>query len=473
MKRKHLLLLFTTFFVFNFVFSQELTLRKGQIIDSIAVKDSIQESFSLYLPTAFNTKEEWPVLFVFDEKGRGKQSLAMFREVAESEHYILAASNNISDTITISKNVLITGRMISKVNAILPLNKNRIYTAGVASGGRVANLMPIFFKDIEGVISCGASLANVELLAAKNPFHFIGIVGKEDFNYSSLLSDEKILNRLKFPNNLLVSNSTDKWPEKKLLKKGLRLFTLSAMAKGFVPKDTTYIENSYQEDLAFINELRKNKKMLLADRAFTEMLDVYRTHKNIDSLKNERKELRKDKLYKNLKRNESAALFKEELLKEDYIYYLEEDLYAYNYNNLGWWNYQMAEINKFISGDSEAERQMGKRLNSYLNALIEDNIEIVKSEKIVDEEALILLSMLKTITEPKAYKYYLEVISLSSKYEEYGTAIFYLEEAFKKGFKNKEKLDTLAHTALLRISPEYNKLMDKYLESARYEIIDE
>lgn len=472
MKREYLLLL-NVFFIFNFVFSQELLLKKGKIIDSISVKDSIQESFSLYLPTAFQNKEKWPVLFVFDEKGRGKQSLAMFREVAESENYILVASNDIRDTISISKNALITGRMISKVNSILPLNKNRIYTAGFASGGRLANLMPIFFKDIEGVISCGASLANVELLASKNPFHFIGIVGKEDFNYSTLLSDEKILNRFKFPNNILVFDGTDEWPEKNLLKKGLRLFTLSAMAKGFASQDSIYIENSYNDDLAYINQLRKNGKMLLADRAITEALNVYRTHKNTDSLKNERRELRKDKLYKSLKRNESAALFKEELLKEDYIYYLEEDLYSYNYNNLGWWNYQTTEINKFISGESEAERQMGKRLKSYLNALIEDNIEIVKSEKIVDEEALILLSMLKTITEPKAYEYYLEVVSLSSKYEEYGTALFYLEEAFKKGFKNKEKLDALANTALLRISPEYNKLMEKYLESARYEIIDE
>jgi len=472
MKREYLLLL-NVFFVFNLVFSQELVLKKGTIIDSISVKDSIQESFSLYLPTAFQNKGKWPVLFIFDEKGRGRQSLAMFQEVAESENYILVASNDISDTISISKNLLITGRMISKVNSILPLNKNRIYTAGFASGGRLANLMPIFFKNIEGVISCGASLANVELLASKNPFHFIGIVGKEDFNYSTLLSDEKILNRFKFPNNILVFDGTDEWPEKNLLRKGLRLFTLSAMAKGFALQDSIYIEKSYNEDLAYINKLRENKKMLLADRAFTEVLNVYRTHRNTDSLKNERKELRKDKLYKSLKRNESAALFKEELLKEDYVYYLEEDLLTYNYNNLGWWNYQTTEINKFISGESEAERQMGKRLNSYLNALIEDNIEIVKSEKIVDEEALILLSMLKTITEPKAYKYYLEVVSLSSKYEEYGTALFYLEEAFKKGFKNKEKLDALANTALLRISPEYNRLMEKYLESARYEIIDE
>ena len=108
-----------------------------------------------------------------------------------------------------------------------------------------------------------------------------------------------------------------------------------------------------------------------------------------------------------------------------------------------------------------------------MNALIEDNIEIIKSEEIVDDEALILLSMQKTITEPEDFEYYLRVISLSSKYEDYGTALFYLEEALKKGFKDIDKLDKLPNTAILRISPEYNKLVHKYLDNARYKITDE
>ncbi|WP_394970572.1 alpha/beta hydrolase [uncultured Croceitalea sp.] len=472
MNRKYIPLV-VTLFIFNFISSQELILKKGVILDSIIVKDSVQESFSLYLPTKFEDKGKWPVLFVFDTNGKGRQAMAMFREVAEKENYILASSNNINDTISISKNVQIAGRMIAKVNSILPMHKNRVYTAGFSAGGRLANLMPVFFKDIEGTITAGASLANIELLTTKNPFYFIGIVGKEDFNYTSLLTQEKILNRYKFPNNIFVFDGGQVWPESKYLQKALRFFTLSAMAKGNVVTDSIYIKQAFKEDADLINQLKKDKKLLLADRAISEMLEIYRKHINTDSLKTVQKNLKKDKLYRSLSRNEKAAFFKEDLLKEDYVYYLEEDVYTYNYNNLGWWNYQVAELNKFIYGDSKIEKQMGKRLHAYLNALIEDNFEIVKAEKTIDDEALIFLSMLKTITEPKNYEYYLNVISLSSKYEDYGTARFYLEEAFKKGFKEKEKLDKLEHTALLRITPEYNKLMTKYLDAARYRTTDE
>lgn len=78
--------------------------------------------------------------------------------------------------------------------------------------------------------------------------------------------------------------------------------------------------------------------------------------------------------------------------------------------------------------------------------------------------------MIKTITDPDDYSYYLKIISDSSRYEDFGTAIFYLEELLKKGYTDKEALYTLEYTALLRITPEFNKLVEKYLDEARYKI---
>ena len=133
----------------------------------------------------------------------------------------------------------------------------------------------------------------------------------------------------------------------------------------------------------------------------------------------------------------------------------------------------MTEIDKFVNGTNVHEKKMGNRLSGYVNALVEDNIDMVKSEELIDEDALAFLYMLKTISEPQNFDFYLKLISLSAKNEDYGTALFYLEEAFKKGFKDKDKLYGLKDTALLRINPEFNKLVFKYLKDARYEIIEE
>ena len=116
---------------------------------------------------------------------------------------------------------------------------------------------------------------------------------------------------------------------------------------------------------------------------------------------------------------------------------------------------------------------MGRRLNGYVNALIEDNIDLVSSQKVVDEEALVFLYMLKTIIVPDTFENYFKVASIASKNEDFGTALFYLEEALKKGFQSKEELYQIPNTALLRITPEFNDLIKKYFKDARYKINDQ
>ncbi|PHQ59416.1 MAG: alpha/beta hydrolase [Maribacter sp.] len=461
---------------FGAVFSstaQQLTLKKGTITDSIKVNDSLPESFALYLPSNFDINKKWPVIFVFDMQGRGKQALSMFAGAAEEEGYILAASNNTQDSLSISKNILISNRMFNMVFSLFPIQKGRSYTAGFSNGARLASLVPTFIKGVQGVISCGSPVANIEVLSPKNPFHFIGLVGNGDYNYPEMLEVEKTLNKFKFPNQILVFEGGHQWPNKEYLVKAMKIFTFAAMAKGNTMKNDSLIKTVYKQNLIEVNTLVNNNKPLLADNLLKKMIDVYRPHMNLDSLKESRKILRKSRLFRTQNRNQNAILFKETLIKEDYEYYLEEDILTYNYNNLGWWNYQMGELKKYDISANVLEQQMGERLHGYINALIEDNIDVIKAEPTIDLEALTFLYMLKTITAPKDYAAYLQVISNSANMEDYGTALFYVEELLKNGYTNKAELYALEDTALLRITPEFNEIVEKYLKEARYGTIEE
>lgn len=51
--------------------------------------------------------------------------------------------------------------------------------------------------------------------------------------------------------------------------------------------------------------------------------------------------------------------------------------------------------------------------------------------------------------------------------------MFYLEELLKTGYNDKQELYALEDTALLRITPEFNELVYKYLKDARYDVIEE
>ncbi|WP_411031380.1 alpha/beta hydrolase [Spongiimicrobium sp. 3-5] len=453
--------------------AQQLSIKKGIIVDSLQVNDSIPESFALYLPQKFDTNSPWPVLFVFDLKGRGRQALRMFQEVAEKQGYVLAAPNNVNDSLSISENVIKANRVFNRVFSLFPIHKNRVYTAGFSNSARFASIIPTFIKGISGVVAVGGGIPNTEILSNKSPFYFIGIVGNEDYNYTEMLLEEKIMSKIRFPNKLLVFDGGQQWPKPAHLNKALEWLRLHAIAKGRAPKDSMFIKNSFDQNLKEVNTLVNSGKLLAAEDLLSDVLDIYGVHLGIDSLKEKKRTLKKQKLYKSLKRSENNALFKESLIKDDFIYYLEEDILTHNFNNLGWWNYQMQELKKYENGPNQALQRMGKRLQSYVNALVEDNIDLTVSETVIDYEALNFLWMLKTITAPKDYSYYLKIISLSSENEDFGTALFYLEELLKQGYKNKEELYALEHTALFKITPEFNKTVAKYLEGARYDINEE
>lgn len=473
MKRLLFLLLFVGLAYTGSSQTRQVVFKKGRIMDSIRINDSIPETYKLYLPKKFDGTGTWPIIFIFDMEGRNSQALNTFKVAAEEQGFLLASSNDISDTLSISKNILITSRMFQEVGALFPLNRNRIYTAGFSSGAKFAAIIPSFIKEVEGVISCGSFVPSVELLDEKNPFYFIGIVGNEDFNYTQMLQGRELLNKMKFPNNLLVFDGGEQWSDYSLLNKALKILVLSAMAKGNVSKNEEFVMNSYNQNLVELKLLINSGQFLKAYNLQSEIISVYRPHLEVDSLREQLKTLKKESRYRAQKRNLNNVLLRETFIKDDYDYNLFEDLSALNYNNLGWWNYQMGELKKYDKKLDPFERQMGKRLLGYLNALIEDNIDIEKEYAAVNDEALSFLWMLKTITEPKAYSYYLKIISDSSKYEDFGTALFYLEELLKNGYEDKNRLYSLEHTALLRIMPEFNAIVNKYLKGSRYDAIIE
>ena len=463
---------FLIYVIFTFSsYAQEYTLQKGIITDSLKIGQ--KESYAIYIPTDFTLEQQWPLVVVCDMQGRGKRAVSMFKNVADKHGFILAGSNNLKDSTSIANNILVLNRLTKKLGESIPIDSTRIYSAGHAAGARFASLVPSFIKQYQGSISFGAAIPNYELLTSRNRYHFIGVVGNEDFSYPDMLKVRPTLKRLKFPNQLWVYDGGDQWPDQKYFEQAFTAINLQAMSAGSLPKDTVFIQENYGKELQQINVLLENRKFLEAYDYMDEVISIYQVHLSVDSLLERRKQLRKDKTYRAQRRNENAALFKETLIREEYQYNLLEDVNSLNYNNLGWWNYQVGELKKYEKKSTIAEQKMGQRLINYLNALLEDNIDIEQSANPVDDEVVSFLWMLKTITEPDNFDYYLKIISDSAKYEDFGTALFYLEELLKQGYKDKDTLYALENTALLRITPEFNDLISKYLKESRYEIIEE
>jgi len=466
------ILLLTFVLTSTAIFSQELRLLRGAISENIIVNDTVNETYSLYLPTNFEVNKVWPVAFVMDLKGKGKAAMSMLVNAAEQEGYVLASSDNMSDSLSISENVLIANRMFNSVFSTIPTEKNRAYTVGFGSGAMFASILPTFIGKLDGVISIGAAIGNVEILNPKKPFQFVGLVNRSDYNFTEMNNSKDLLNKLKFPNELIVFDGERLLPESDLIVNAFRMLTLTSMAKGHIVKNDSLVTSSYNRFLTLANNHLTDQKPLLARYQLLDMEKIFNPFMELDSLKATQKTLKRSTVYRQANRSQNSYFLKESFTKEDYSYYLEEDVISYNYANLGWWNFQMQELDKLDKSANLYERQMSSRLRGYINALVSDNIDFVSAQENVDFEALNLLYMMKTITSPKGFDAYLKVISISSRMEDYGTALFYLEELLKNGYTDKNSLYSLEHTALFRIMPEFNEMVEKYLKSARYDVIE-
>ena len=456
---------------------EPIKLKRGVILDSLQVRDSIPETFAAYIPTTYNESEAWPIIFVMDMKGKGKDALYKFRSAAEKQKYLLVASNNLSDTLSISQNILVSTRLMKTAAEIFAISKGRVYMAGFGTGGKMAGITPFFVKGIAGIISIGAPLNSGLFMEFhgfstrnKDKFSLIGVVGREDHYYTTMLQGRKTLDAINFSNDLLIHNGGKELQSPAFVERAVTRLNLIAMRKGLIEKDSSLVTQPYVEEYNDFRELMKNKRYPEAEVLLTSMIGAYQTIMSTDNLVRHKKEIKRDKVYKTQKRELKNLVFQEELKQRDYEYNLLQDLDALNYNNLGWWNYQMKKLKEYEDKPGIREKQMGRRLVAFLNALVEDNIDLELARPQVDEEAVSLLWMIKTITDPADFSYYLKIISDSSKYEDYGTALFYLEELLKQGFTDKEALYALENTALLRIMPEFNKLVEKYLNEARYKL---
>src|SRR5690606_34815267 len=135
------------------------------------------------------------VVFIFDNKGRGGRSVQLFRQAAEEQGYVLAASNDIVENDSIIRNVRVATRLMNRVINLLPVDNNGMYTAGFMEGARVASLMPAVFSNIQGVMAIGDVWVNPDYIQKQAKFSFIGISGTKDHKYQRMKESVSLLSK--------------------------------------------------------------------------------------------------------------------------------------------------------------------------------------------------------------------------------------------------------------------------------------
>lgn len=449
--------------------AQNIALRKGVVMDSLPVHDTLSESYSLFLPTSFgNGNDPKPVIFVFDAEGRGKSAAQLFKTAAEEQDYIIASSNDISPENDFQENIRVAARLINEVTSKIPVDFKTISVAGFSEGARVATTLPFVFNNFHGVISVADQQMNFDFLDKNNQFLFVGIAGDEDFSSYSVQDAARELDRRGVPSQFYFFDGGHEWPNPEVVSIAVGSLTLQAMKEGKKQKNPQLINTLYNRELGRVNRLLSNGENLQAYNLLQLMENKYRGLTDISKLKDRQKQLSRSRNFKEEQRERRRIQEMESRLMEDFIFYFNEDIATANFENLGWWNYQKQQLEELTKSENEQESDMAFRLLGMLKELIKAKRIELQTSDTASLESELLVNMIQTIYEPQNFEAYKKVISLSSRDVDYSTSLFYLEEMLKHGFKDLEALYDIEGTLALKMTPEYNWVVRHYLGSSKY-----
>src|SRR5690606_33147507 len=386
---------------------------------------------------------------------------------ANRNGYVIAASNVVKNG-NYQENLLRSRSFYTAVLDQYPIDKNAIYLAGFSGGARLATSIAVMSSQIKGVITCGASFSNLPAyIPDKNKFFYIGMVGDQDFNFNEMQNAMGYLEQKKFDADLLVFSGGHKWAPSNYIDKAVRLLTIKSINKNIRHADQTRINDYFEMELAFSQELIAEN---LVYRAYEDMnvnKSNYRFYIDKDSLRSLEKAIRKNKNYRKQRNTWNEVRRIENYKYLDYLNYLPQDVTSADLESLGFWENEIDSIKNFYSTSSvRAKENLGKRLLSFLNIAAK---ELANSYNETDHlDNLLYIAILQTLVDEKNYNAYLNVLRYTVNKSEYGMALYYLEKMLKNGFKDTQLLDDQKGIALLRIQPEYNELLESYGLDTRY-----
>lgn len=453
------------------VFSQEMLLSKGRVVDSIAVQDTLQESFALYLPQDFKNDELWPLLVVFDPEGRGRSTAQLFRRIGEEQGYIIAASNENLKQDSLQYNVPKATRLLKRLFSSFPIDQKQIYLAGLEEGAQLAASIPVIYNDINGVMPVGNAWINPEYINRKNKFFFNGMVAERDPDMFLMEEIAEFLAEKSYPSQLnYYEGENGEWPDTFELSNAASAFTLNAIRDGLRKNDSTAaigMEQLFQKQTEYAERLRRQRKYYQAYQELEQMEERYKKDEFQDQLKDKMKELRRTKAYRELRRAYRRAKEVERSKKEMYLNYMEYDLVSNNFENVAWWAYEMDQLDSLSTKGNEAEVKMATRLKGYLNKISYEQYRGIQASP-AKIDSKILISVIRTVIAKKDPEAYLNIISLAGHDGDYETALLYLEDLLKTGYDNMEALYDIKGILDLKLSREYNELIEKYLGTSKY-----
>jgi len=215
----------------------------GQVVATVVCRADATQSYALYLPSVYDPKRAWPVLYCFDPGGRGHVPVELFQAAAEKFGYVVAGSNN-SRNGPWADNLKAIEAMVHDTGVRFSLDGSRRYAVGMSGGARVATEVAATGL-VRGAVACSAAFSGGET-PRQVPFVLFGTAGTDDFNCPEMRRTDRDLDARGTPHRVVFFAGGHGWPPPELAMEAVGWLELQAMRAGKRPKDEVFIHTLFE-----------------------------------------------------------------------------------------------------------------------------------------------------------------------------------------------------------------------------------
>ena len=209
-------------FLIGFVLAFPLA---AELRENVACRTDPTQTYTLFLPRGYDASKKFPVLLVFDPRGRGTKAAEIFTPAAEEYGWIVISSNQTRSDGTHEPNERAIRALLPELSRYA-VNPDRIYATGFSGTAMMAWGVGIATGKLAGVIGVGGRFMP-EVPPSQFNFAHYGFAGIRDFNQREMRVVDAALDG-RVPHRFQSFDADHRWITPALAREALGWFEVLA-----------------------------------------------------------------------------------------------------------------------------------------------------------------------------------------------------------------------------------------------------
>jgi len=272
-------------------------IKPGEVVPRVVTRASVDQQYSLYLPSAYTREKRWPALVVLDPRGRAVMALELFRAAAERHGYVVLSSYQSRSDTAWAVTTEALKALLEETEQRYSIDPGRIYLAGLSGTSRAAwAYAHLLSATVAGVVAvAGARPHTIDIDDSEVGFDYFGITGATDFNHREMVELSLELVETGADHRLEIFDGGHSWPPPALAGSAIDWFQLQAMRAGEVPLENEFIDRQLEQS---IDRFESSREILERVRRCQDICRDFAGLRDVDSYPPRCNELAEGKEYK-------------------------------------------------------------------------------------------------------------------------------------------------------------------------------